>query len=156
MPVGAPVGSGIPLYYCGPDFEYATEWPQPRLGAGAFLSCVERVFEDSTGRSGSVLQDTMIVAELGRAECPCPCSLTIVLDFSCRPIADLHVIGKPHAITFTYAKSALEQRIQRKMDRVYALSCFPQSVFGLFAAWCLNSTSSAGLVFARLEADGYV
>jgi len=41
---------GIPAFFAGPDLEYVTDHPLPRLGAGIFGDCVGYLFERTTGR----------------------------------------------------------------------------------------------------------
>ncbi|CAM9788804.1 unnamed protein product [Heterosigma akashiwo] len=52
-------GQGLPLYFAGPDLEYAAEAPAPRLGAGAFLRCLEHLFA-LTAAGGRPLRATVL------------------------------------------------------------------------------------------------
>lgn len=47
-------GADLPIHCAGPDLEYPSEWPLPRLGAGAFLSALEALYAGVVGRKADV------------------------------------------------------------------------------------------------------
>jgi HAD superfamily hydrolase (TIGR01456 family) len=59
----------VPIYFSCWDFEYVTEWPVPRFGAGIFAMTVDALYEQSTGHKltktvfGKPLRSTYEYAE---------------------------------------------------------------------------------------------
>eukprot|EP00638_Chattonella_subsalsa_P013379 CAMPEP_0117779622 /NCGR_PEP_ID=MMETSP0948-20121206/1725_1 /TAXON_ID=44440 /ORGANISM="Chattonella subsalsa, Strain CCMP2191" /LENGTH=353 /DNA_ID=CAMNT_0005607227 /DNA_START=176 /DNA_END=1237 /DNA_ORIENTATION=+ len=94
----------IPLYFAGPDFEYAAEMNVPRLGAGAFLKCLEHLFHLSTGQS-------LNCCILGKPkQITYNCAMQLLQkqaeNLNCKPLRIIYAIGDNPSTDIAGANSA--------------------------------------------------
>uniref|UniRef100_A0A7S2XXA8 Uncharacterized protein n=1 Tax=Fibrocapsa japonica TaxID=94617 RepID=A0A7S2XXA8_9STRA len=129
----APPGKQVvSLYVSGPDLLYPWDHCEPRLGDGAFLSCLTHLYNITVRATISASSANNMEDEYDHtADAVGGMTCNKMPDVPGMPELEVIQLGKPHPETYKYARGLIQSRAQdmgySSVQRVYAIGDNPQS-----------------------------